>query len=47
MKSVVDISSIAGVHTFYNYGKPRHPLITIVDLTERGRPQGTLEVLTD
>ncbi len=41
MKSVVDIVSIAGVHTFYNYGKPNHPLITIVDLTkvEPDRPK--------
>lgn len=28
----VDISSISELHAFYGYGKPKHPLITIIDL---------------
>lgn len=30
----IDIRSISDVHKFYNHGKPKHPLITIIDLTE-------------
>lgn len=29
----IDIESISEVHRFYNIDKPRHPLITIIDLT--------------
>lgn len=30
----IDIKSISDVHRFYNCGKPKHPLITIIDLAE-------------
>jgi len=31
-KKYIDILSISELHEFYRYGKPRHPLITIIDL---------------
>lgn len=34
MTKYIDIKSIADVHKFYNYEKPKHPLITIIDLTK-------------
>ncbi|WP_343633953.1 helix-turn-helix domain-containing protein [Fluviicola sp.] len=30
----VDIGSITEVHRFYKYGKPKHPLISVIDLTQ-------------
>ena len=29
----IDIDSISGIHDFYRCGPPRHPLITVIDLT--------------
>ncbi|MBS1660338.1 MAG: AraC family transcriptional regulator [Bacteroidetes bacterium] len=41
-KKIIDIKSIGDVHRFYGIEKPRHPLITIVDLTRTNpvRPEG-------
>ncbi|PZR24770.1 MAG: AraC family transcriptional regulator [Citrobacter freundii] len=33
----VDINSIAGLHDFFHYEKPRHPLITVIDLAKVDR----------
>ncbi|WP_116790818.1 helix-turn-helix domain-containing protein [Flavobacterium psychrotrophum] len=30
----IDIKSISEVHKFYNCGKPKHPLITVIDLAQ-------------
>lgn len=30
----VDITSISELHKYYNYGKPKHPLVTIINLLE-------------
>lgn len=30
----VDIESISDLHKFYGYAKPKHPLITLIDLTQ-------------
>lgn len=37
-----DISTITALHDFYNYGKPKHPLITVIylDDTSPNRPEG-------
>ncbi len=34
---LVEIKSISDLHEFYGYGKPQHPLITVVDLTKTDR----------
>jgi len=34
-----DIQSVSGLHEFFRYEKPRHPLITVVDLTRVDRSQ--------
>ena len=30
----VDIESVSDLHNFYGYSKPKHPLITLIDLTQ-------------
>jgi AraC family transcriptional activator of pobA len=32
-----DVKTIGDVHRLYNCGKPKHPLITVIDLTEVDR----------
>src|SRR5882672_11505848 len=34
---IVDIGSISGLHEFYGYSRPKHPLITVIDLTKVNR----------
>jgi len=34
MQKYIDLPSIADIHRFYNYGKPKHPLITVIDLAQ-------------
>ena len=43
-QSYVDIDSISELHEFYGVGKPRHPLITVIDLTNNqiNRPKEAL-----
>src|ERR1700754_532483 len=43
-QSYVDIDSISELHEFYGVGKPRHPLITAIDLTNNqiNRPKEAL-----
>lgn len=45
----IDIHSINEVHRFYNCGKPKHPLISIIDLAETSpeRPAGDVFYRTD
>jgi len=38
----IDITTISELHHYYNYGKPKHPLITIINLTE-ARPNRPAE----
>ena len=35
---IVQIKSVADLHKFYNYGSPRHPLVSIIDLKNVSRP---------
>lgn len=40
----LDIPTVSAFHDHYDYGKPKHPLITIVDMpsADRKRPAGTV-----
>lgn len=31
-EAFISIKSVADLHRFYNYGSPKHPLITVIDL---------------
>lgn len=41
----IDINSISDVHKFYNCDKPKHPLITIIDLTKVSPERSDKDVL--
>jgi AraC-like DNA-binding protein len=36
-KAFISIKSVADLHRFYNYGSPKHPLITVIDLKNVSR----------
>jgi AraC family transcriptional activator of pobA len=39
-----DVKTIGDVHRLYNCGKPRHPLITVIDLTEVDRDRSNGDI---
>jgi len=40
-----DIKTISDVHKFYNYGTPKHPLISVIDLTQTSADRSAGNVL--